>query len=184
MGKVVLFIGGSRSGKSACAERYAVGLGDSVVYIATAAVGDDEMRERVGRHQARRPGAWRTVEAQTDVADALADVEQGAIVLLDSLTLLASNLLLAHEDEPEPLLQAEIDRLLAVAQEHDLQVIVVTDEVGMGVVPAYPLGRRYRDLLGLANQHLAAAAAEVYLVVAGIAVELRRLEAAFTGRPA
>ncbi len=183
MAKVILFIGGSRSGKSACAERYAAGLGDAVVYVATAAVGDDEMRERVARHQVRRPGTWRTMEVQTDVGSALVNVEQGAIVLLDSLTLLASNVLLAHEDEAQPRLQAEIDRLLAVAQEHDLQLIVVTDEVGMGIVPAYPLGRRYRDLLGLANQHIAAAATEVYLVVAGIAVELRQLEAAFTARP-
>jgi len=152
------------------------------VYVATAAVGDDEMQARVAAHRARRPATWETVEAQADVATVLVRVARGSVVLIDSLTLLVSNVLLTHQDDPEPALDAEVDNLLGAVWMYDLQLIVVTDEVGMGVVPAYPLGRRYRDLLGRANQRVAAVAAEVYLVVTGIPVELRRLEAGFMRR--
>jgi adenosylcobinamide kinase/adenosylcobinamide-phosphate guanylyltransferase len=100
------------------------------------------------------------------------------VALLDCLSLLVSNLLLAHEADPVPAVEAEIAALLATARERDLTLVVVTNEVGMGIVPPYPLGRAYRDLLGRANQQLAAAAAEVYLLVCGIPVEVRALEAA------
>lgn len=177
MSAIVLFTGGARSGKSRCAERYAARLSEQVVYVATATAGDDEMRDRIARHQARRPARWRTVEAPTNVAAALANLSPGTVVVLDCLSLLVSNLLLANESDPEPAINRELDHLLAVVAQRDLTLIAVTNEVGMGIVPAYPLGRQYRDLLGLANQRVAAAAAEVYLVVCGIPVELRALEA-------
>ncbi len=179
MGKIVLVTGGARSGKSRRAEQYAAAQGLPVVYLATAAAGDDEMRERIARHQAGRPAEWRTIEAQQGLSGVMRDLEPGTLVLLDCLTLLTSNVLFAHEDDPEPALDAEVAGLLAAAIEQDLTLIVVTNEVGMGIVPEYPLGRRYRDLLGRANQHVAAAADEVYLVIAGIAVELHALETAF-----
>ena len=182
MGRIVLFLGGARSGKSASAERYAMQQPAPVVYVATAGAGDDEMRERIARHRARRPGSWRTIEAESEVDVALRAGERGSTVLLDSLTLLVSNLLLAHGVDAAAVLDDQLEALTGVARERDLLLIVVSDEVGMGVVPAYPLGRRYRDLLGHANQRVALAASEVYLVVAGIAVELRRLEAAFARR--
>jgi adenosylcobinamide kinase/adenosylcobinamide-phosphate guanylyltransferase len=100
-------------------------------------------------------------------------------VLLDCLSLLVSNLLLANESAPEPAIHHEITSLLSTASSRNLTLIAVTNEVGMGIVPAYPLGRRYRDLLGWVNQQVAAAAQEVYLVTCGIAVELRTLEAAW-----
>jgi adenosylcobinamide kinase / adenosylcobinamide-phosphate guanylyltransferase len=180
--QIVLFTGGARSGKSAQAERYAARLagGGLVAYLATAEAGDDEMRERIALHQARRPVAWPTLEAPLHVAARLQELETGTTVLLDCLTLLVSNLLLAHEADPQPVVDAEIAAMLAAAQERDLRLVVVSSEVGMGLVPEYRLGRVYRDLLGRASQQVAAAADEVYLVVAGIAVELRALQAAWS----
>ncbi|MFN3374418.1 MAG: bifunctional adenosylcobinamide kinase/adenosylcobinamide-phosphate guanylyltransferase [Chloroflexus sp.] len=179
MSTVVLFTGGARSGKSRCAERYAARLSEQVVYVATATASDDEMRDRIARHRARRPLTWSTREAPANVAAVLADLPAGSVVLLDCLSLLVSNLLLANESDPEPAINRELANLLAMVAQRDLMLIAVTNEVGMGIVPAYPLGRQYRDLLGLANQRVAAAAAEVYLVVCGIPVELRALEAAW-----
>ena len=179
MSKIVLFTGWARSGKSTRAEQYVTRLKAPVVYVATAQAGDDEMRDRIARHQERRPADWHTLEAPTAVAAMLARLERGSIVLLDCLSLLVSNLLLAHEANPEPAIEQEIGALLATVRERDLILVIVTNEVGMGIVPAYPLGRVYRDLLGWANQRVARAADEVYLIICGIPVELKALEAAW-----
>jgi len=179
MSKIVLFTGGARSGKSARAEQYAADLGKHVNYIATAEAGDDEMRARIAQHQRRRPTGWTTVEAPLAVAAELAKLDVGSVALLDCLSLLVSNLLLVHDVELAPAVDVEIGALLATARERDLILVIVTNEVGMGIVPAYPLGRAYRDVLGRANQQVAAAADEVYLLVCGIPVELRALEAAW-----
>jgi adenosylcobinamide kinase / adenosylcobinamide-phosphate guanylyltransferase len=175
--KIVLFTGGARSGKSTRAEQYAGKLSQRVTYIATAEAGDDEMRARISQHQRRRPENWLTLERPLETAAALAELEAGSVALLDCLSLLVSNLLLAHEDDPAPAVEREIGSILAATQERDLTLIVVTNEVGMGIVPAYPLGRVYRDVLGRVNQQVAAAADEVYLVVCGIPVDLKALEA-------
>jgi adenosylcobinamide kinase/adenosylcobinamide-phosphate guanylyltransferase len=177
--KIVVFTGGARSGKSTRAEQYAARLAKPVVYVATAEAGDGEMQERIVLHRQRRSAAWPTLEVPLEVGAALREVDEGTVVLLDCLTLLVSNVLLAHEAAPQLAVDREIDGLLAAAQERDLTLIVVTNEVGMGLVPEYPLGRVYRDLLGRAAQRVAAVADEVYLVMAGIAVELRTLEAAW-----
>lgn len=178
--KLVLFTGGARSGKSTRAEQYASRLDGSVLYLATAEARDDEMRARIAAHRARRPAGWTTCEEPLKVAATLEALPPGSTVLLDCLSLLVSNLLLANETDPEPAVQTEVTALLRAARERDLRLIIVTNEVGMGIVPAYPLGRIYRDMLGRANQQVAAAADEVYLVVCGIPVELKALEAPWT----
>src|SRR5690349_7043673 len=153
MGKLILILGGARSGKSTAAERMALELGgESVLYVATAEAYDDEMRERIRAHQQDRPAGWRTLEAPLDVAARLGTTDLPAIVLLDCITLLASNLLLTLPEDCTQVqanekILTEIDALLAVQKQHSATWIVVSNEVGMGIVPPYRLGRVYRDAL-------------------------------------
>lgn len=182
MGALILILGGARSGKSAYAERLALARGGAVLFVATATAGDEEMARRIAKHRDERPADWRTLEAPHDVAMAVAgDGFLAPTVLLDCVTLLVSNLLLAHEAagvaEIERRIDAEIAALLAQIAAGEATWIVVSNEVGMGLVPPYPLGRQYRDLLGRANARLAAAAERAYLLVAGLPLDLKRLMA-------
>lgn len=180
--ELVLILGGARSGKSAYAERLARARGGTVLFVATATAGDEEMARRIAAHRAARPAEWRTIEAPVAVADQLgtsAGSVPAATVLLDCLTLLVSNLLLAHEAAGEVevarRVDAEIDALVGRFGEGAASWIVVSNEVGLGLVPPYPLGRLYRDLLGRANQRVAARADRVYLMVAGLPLEIKAL---------
>ena len=169
--RLVLVTGGARSGKSRLAETMAVALAPGVrTYIATAQAFDDEMRDRIARHRQDRGEGWLTVEEPLDVARAIREATTD-VVLLDCLSLLVSNLML-RDQTPEAIL-AEVDRLLATAASREGHLIVVTNEVGWGIVPTYPLGRAYRDVLGWANQRVAAAADEATLVVAGLPLRLK-----------
>lgn len=177
---LTLILGGARSGKSTYAEQLAAARGDRVLYVATAEAWDDEMRARIAAHQAQRPAHWRTLEAPRGVGAAVAAARQPSdhVVLIDCITLLANNVLMAlpenaGEAEAGQLLHAEIESILAVHQAGSAAWIVVSNEVGLGIVPAYALGRVYRDVLGRANQQLAAAADEVLFMVAGLPLKVK-----------
>ena len=184
---LILVTGGARAGKSTFAEQLAHQLGGDrdVCYLATAEPGDDEMRARIAAHRAARPPGWRTLEAPHSVVaalDGLANPLNVRVVLLDCLTLLVSNVLLARRRQAEtvegiwPAVEAEADALIRFAGQAAVTTVVVTNEVGLGIVPDNRIARVYRDLLGRANQRLAARADFVYLVVAGIPVEIKALQ--------
>jgi adenosylcobinamide kinase/adenosylcobinamide-phosphate guanylyltransferase len=182
-GKELIFVlGGARGGKSTYAERLAAerGGGD-VLFVATAQALDDEMRERIAAHQAARPQGWRTLEAPSLASAPLVEAAAGAgAVLVDCLTLLASNALLSGGDaaaicerEAQAKVEVEVDALLSAYAESDCPWIVVSNEVGLGIVPENPLARMYRDVLGRANQRVAEAADTVWFLVAGLPQRLK-----------
>jgi adenosyl cobinamide kinase/adenosyl cobinamide phosphate guanylyltransferase len=180
---LTLITGGVRAGKSRFAERLAVRHGEGVLYVATAEALDDEMRARIAAHQAHRPATWRTLEAPLDPSGALRDAPPAAAVVLDCLTVWASNILLrvldpdsinaAAATRAEDEAVAGVAALLGWQRSQGTPLYVVSNEVGLGVVPPTPLGRVYQDVLGRLNQRVAAAAERVYLVHAGLALELR-----------
>lgn len=166
---VELILGGARSGKSALAERRALDSGLDVVYVATAAAGDGEMAERIRHHRERRPAHWTTVEAQVGLADALArEALDERLLVVDCLTLWLGNLL----DDAEAL-AAERDALLACLPRLAGRVVLVSNEVGLGIVPDNPLARRFRDEAGRLNQAVAAACDRVTFVAAGLPLTLK-----------
>jgi len=191
MGKLTLLLGGARSGKSSFAEKRAKESGgDKVLYVATSEIKDDEMVERVKKHRSERPSAWETIEAPRNVAQVIRQARSDAtIILLDCMTFLVANHLMdaaAPIDDPfddpkadpfdmeiEANIVAEVEALIAYVQETDTELLVVSNEVGLGVVPPYELGRAYRDILGRANQILARHADEVQLLVAGIPMQVK-----------
>lgn len=180
----VLLLGGARSGKSSHAEEIAAEVGgDSVLYLATAEPKDAEMAERIARHRAARPQTWRTIEAPREIAAALREGWQGEkVILLDCITLLVTNLLPAGEGfeqvavqvrEYERIVMDEIEAMIDFITETDALVLVVSNEVGMGLVPPYELGRAYRDILGRVNKTLAQSADRVFFLVAGIPMQVK-----------
>ncbi|HLH21487.1 MAG TPA: bifunctional adenosylcobinamide kinase/adenosylcobinamide-phosphate guanylyltransferase [Chloroflexota bacterium] len=178
MGELVLVLGGVRSGKSAFAERLAAAHGGPVLYVATGQAGDAEMAARIAAHRARRPATWATIEAPLDPVAAIAGAARaGQVVLLDCVGMLVSNVLLAEGEAGSAAsrLDHALGGLLGLVRERHLHVIAVSGESGLGLLPLAPLGRRYLDLLGDANQRLAAAAGRTYLVIAGLGVDVRRL---------
>lgn len=192
-GHVTLILGGARSGKSTWAERLAARGGRPVLVVATATAGDAEMAERIARHRAERPAAWRAVEEPLRLLHAIeAAANPGDAVIVDCLTLWVSNRIgdaIGFDADPEAWsleswrslessLVGEAEALVASAAERNLLLILVSNEVGMGLVPATPLGRRYRDALGRVNQAVASRAESVVLMVAGLPIELRQLTVA------
>jgi len=182
--RLTLILGGARSGKSAYAQKLAVERGRVVLYVATAEVGDEEMAARIAAHRAERPAHWHTLEAPRHIGQALSTHlsrlagDAPDMIVLDCLTLLASNLIVPL---PEPLtapaaeaaLNAELEGLLSAYASSQANWLVISNEVGLGLVPPYPLGRVYRDALGKANQRLAAEANEVLVMVAGLPLRLK-----------
>lgn len=191
MGRLTLILGGARSGKSTFAEDRARELGgESVLYVATSEAKDEEMQQRVTNHRAARPPAWGTLEAPRNVAEALRQQNSAArVVLLDCMTFLVANHLMdaaAPRENPfddpsadpfdpriEAKVVAEVEALVVYIREFNIEMLVVSNEVGLGVVPPYELGRAYRDILGRANQIVARHADEVHLLVAGIPMKVK-----------
>lgn len=175
--ELILILGGARSGKSALAERLA-SQRERVLFVATAEALDADMERRIIAHRSQRPSAWRTLEEPLDLVSAIPTALEGhEICLLDCFTLWVSNLLLKMEDNPnvEREILVEVERLLEVYERSPATWIVVSNEVGLGVVPPTPLGCLYRDALGRVNQVIAARADRVYLVVTGYALDVKSL---------
>lgn len=176
-GKLILVLGGARSGKTQYAQARAAQWGGQVTYVATAEAGDYEMRQRIATHRAARPADWQTMERPLRLGDALTDWD-AHVVVIDCMTLLVSNVMMdagetAAAEAVEARVRDEINELLFAWRASQFNLIVVSNEVGMGLVPPYPLGRVYRDALGRANQQLAQAADEVVLMVAGLPLQVK-----------
>lgn len=179
MGKIVLITGGVRSGKSLLAEKLAFAH-ESVIYIATCEARDDEMAERITLHQERRPGHWKTAEAPVDLMPA-AQTDSSSCLLIDCLGLWVTNCLLADEDKnlsaPGQFIQEMREKthtLLTLLASRQGDSIIVTNEVGFGLVPPYKMGRVFRDCLGIVNATVAEAASDVYLCAAGLPIALKK----------
>ncbi|MDB5379594.1 MAG: cobinamide kinase / cobinamide phosphate guanyltransferase family protein [Rubritepida sp.] len=164
---LTLILGGARSGKSRHAEALIQAESPPWTYIATAESYDAEMTARIAEHRARRPAGWVTVDAPRDLPEAIATAKD-APLLVDCLTLWLSNLMLAEAD-----LDAASGALIAALLARAAPTVLVSNEVGSGIVPATPLGRRFRDAQGRLNQQVAAVAGRVELVVAGIPMRLK-----------
>jgi adenosylcobinamide kinase/adenosylcobinamide-phosphate guanylyltransferase len=166
---VILVLGGARSGKSHFAETLAEGSGLAPVYIATGQSLDDEMAARIVSHQARRNSRWANVEAPFDLAGAIQQEDgEGRVLLVDCLTLWVSNLMMRDAD-----IEAETARLVAVLLSAKAPVVLVSNEVGLGIVPDNAMARAYRDHAGHLNQAVAAAATTVYFIAAGLPLVLK-----------
>ena len=167
--RVTLVLGGARSGKSRHAQALAEAQGGALVFVATAQALDDEMRARVAQHRADRDLRWRTVEAPLALAETVvAEGRPGSVLLLDCLTLWASNLLLGEADAA-----LALDALDAALRDTAARVVLVANEVGLGIVPDNALARRFRDLAGTINQRVAARADRVVFVAAGLPLVLK-----------
>ena len=185
MGKLTLILGGARSGKSTYAEKLAMRKGERVAYVATSQALDEEMQNRIAVHRQKRPASWQTYEIPSRVGQNLLQTPlQADVILLDCLTLLVANRLLEAApdvDQPdasvsETEIKDEIECLLEAIQASPAEWIIVSNEVGLGLVPPYPLGRIYRDLLGWANQRLGLIADRVVFMIAGMPMNLTKAE--------
>jgi len=178
-GKLIFITGGARSGKSNFAEKIAVKTSKEVAYIATSQPFDEEMKYRIKKHKDRRPTNWETYEEPIKIKELINNLGfKKEIILIDCLTLLTSNLLLREEDKIEdPQWQEdillEIKKIAESSYKVPAQVIIVSNEVGMGLVPDNPLGRVYRDILGKANSIIADKADEVFIMVSGISLKIK-----------
>jgi len=183
MFKSILIIGGARSGKSRFAQELALKLGESVLFVATAVAGDEEMQHRIEEHQKARSAAWTTLEVTIHIAGQIErKIGEAQVVVVDCITLLVNNIFGQYIDQASEQIDAalvekkvtsEISELVECINHIDASFIIVTNEVGAGLVPANRVGRLYRDLLGKANQLLAQRVDEVYLLVAGLPVQIK-----------
>jgi adenosylcobinamide kinase/adenosylcobinamide-phosphate guanylyltransferase len=177
--KSTLIIGGARSGKSRFAQELARQAGRAVLFVATAEAGDEEMKQRIEEHRKARPSNWKTLEVTTHVGKQISqNIGKAQTVIIDCITLLVNNIFQPHGEETEPALiekevMAEIEELVSCIKQVHASFIIVSNEVGLGLVPADRVSRLYRDLLGRANQRLAQHADEVITMAAGIPVKIK-----------
>lgn len=172
--KMVLVLGGARSGKSQFAQQLASEPGEKVLFVATAEALDEEMRARIAEHRKNRPANWRTLETPSDLAQKLkAGIGDASVVIIDCLTLLISNIMGKSGQDSEKRVLTEIKELIAAASRLEAGFIIVSNEVGLGLVPDNRLGREFRDLAGKANQLIAGAASDVYFMVAGLPLKVK-----------
>jgi len=178
-GKLIFITGGARSGKSSFAEKVAAKTSKEVAYIAAGQPLDEEMAHRIKKHREKRINTWETYEEPIEVRELVSRLGlEKEVILIDCLTLLTSNLLLRKEDKVEDSkwqgeILVEIEKLAEVSYKVSAQVIIVSNEVGMGLVPDNPLGRVYRDILGRANSIIADKADEVFIMVSGIPLKIK-----------
>ncbi len=178
--KSILITGGARSGKSTLAQELGKKANGPVLFVATAEAGDVEMTRRIKAHKKSRPAGWKTLEIQTHIGKKIVKELGGAkTVIIDDITLLVMNVFTAKGENAAPAVlekavTAEIQELIDGMKQSPADFIIVTNEVGLGIIPADIVSRQYRDLLGKANRLLAAAADEVYLMVAGIPVTVKK----------
>lgn len=170
---MIFLLGGARSGKSRLAASLANGISEPVTFIATARVEDDEMSRRIDEHRRRRPEEWRVVEAPVELTEAIESTPATDTIVLDCVTLWISNLITENDDDS---ILSMVDSVIASIGRRVGETIVVSNEVGGGLVPMHPVGRRFRDLQGRANQSFARAAHTAYLAVSGRALRLQDLD--------
>jgi adenosylcobinamide kinase/adenosylcobinamide-phosphate guanylyltransferase len=197
MGRIYFLLGGARSGKSEYSENLASSLSTKVAYVATAEIIDEEMQKRIELHKIRRPAGWQTFEfgkSSICIDDFNAVLEsvksqQMDVILIDCITNLLFRIVYKHRVEDleiidnafERKIEAEVmeffeqflSQLIKASNEQNLKVVIVSNEVGLGLVPPYPFGRVFRDLLGLANKKIASASDEVYFFVAGLKIQMK-----------
>lgn len=178
--KSILLTGGARSGKSSKAQELAAKTGGAVLFVATATAGDDEMQQRIEMHRKSRPKDWKTLEVTSNLASEITkNIGSEKTVIVDCITLLVNNIFEQCGATPNPVavekaVTAELNELIKCMKKSRANFIIVTNEVGLGIVPGDRVSRFYRDLLGKANQILAASVDEVYFMVAGIAISVKK----------
>jgi adenosylcobinamide kinase / adenosylcobinamide-phosphate guanylyltransferase len=197
MGRIYFLLGGARSGKSEYSENFASSLSEKVAYMATAEIIDEEMQKRIELHRSRRPAGWQTFEFKESIIsidnfNAVLESVMSAkmeVILLDCITNLLFRIVYKHkvedleiidnaferkiEEEVMEFFERFLSQLIKARDEHNLNIIIVSNEVGLGLVPPYPFGRVFRDLLGLVNKKTASISDEVYFFVAGLKMQMK-----------
>lgn len=187
MGRIIYFTGGARSGKSIQAEKYIFSRGyKDRIYIATALAFDDEMKARVAKHQEQRGKDWITIEGYKNLVEKIKPhVKNGGVILLDCLTNMVTNLMIMEKEydwdhigneeaeKIEKTIVDEVMELITYLKSIDMDTVIVTNELGMGLVPAYALGRHFRDICGRINQMVAGYSREAYFIVSGMTMKLK-----------
>ena len=183
MKKIILLLGGARSGKSHFAREYARKNGGKVLFVATATAGDEDMRLRIAKHKKDRPATWRTLEAVSDIGKQI-EVNAGdaELIIIDCITMLVNNIFSRYDEKQfdtingtvlEKEVLAEIKQLQRCLKKVGASFLIISNEVGLGLVPDNRMGRLYRDILGRANQMLAQTADEVFLLVSGFPLRVK-----------